>query len=213
MRKVVKRFVSLAAESLSLQGPIYEFGALQVEGQQEWANLRPLFPGQEYVGCDMRAGHGVDRILDLHALDLPDRSVATVICVDTLEHVEHPERAAAEIHRVLADDGVAIIASVMNFPIHCHPFDYWRFTPEAFRSLLKPFAGAFVGHAGLTEFPHTVAGIGFKGAVPDLARLEKNYLAWQRSARFTRENFVRNWLPPALVPGSRRIATAISPRR
>jgi hypothetical protein len=57
-----------------------------------------------------------------------------------------------------------VLSSVMNFPIHDYPYDYWRFTPEAFKSILKPFSSAFVGFAGTDDFPHTVVGIGFKGA-------------------------------------------------
>ena len=36
-------------------------------------------------------------------------------------HVEYPRRAMAEIHRILKDDGIVIISSVMNFPIHAYP--------------------------------------------------------------------------------------------
>src|SRR5215471_3556816 len=88
-----KGFVTLVRDSVPLEGPIYEFGAFQVPGQD--GDLRGLFPGHKYVGSDFRPGPGVDVILDLHHLDLPDESVATAICLDTLEHVEYPERAVS----------------------------------------------------------------------------------------------------------------------
>jgi SAM-dependent methyltransferase len=180
MRQSIKDFVAIAAASLPIHEPIYEFGSLQVPGQEGFADLRPLFPGREYVGSDMRAGLGVDRLLDLHGIDLPAESVGTVLCFDTLEHVEYPHRALEEIHRILRPDGIAVISSVMNFPIHDYPQDYWRFTPEAFRSILKPFAGSFVGFAGDEGFPHTVVGLGFKGpAVPPPEFLDR-YEDWRR---------------------------------
>ena len=123
MRLSIRKFIELTAATLPIRGSIYEFGAWQADGQESAADLRDIFPGIDYVGCDMRPGKGVDRVLDLHAIDLPNTSVATVISCDTLEHVEYPRQAIAEIHRILDPQGMLIITSVMNFPIHeldCH---------------------------------------------------------------------------------------------
>ena len=182
MRQSIKDLAAAVAQTLPLSAPIYEFGAMQVEGQEGFADLRPFFPGKTYVGCDMRAGLGVDRVLDLHRIDVPSGSVGSVISLDTLEHVEYPHTALTEIHRILAPNGIALITSVMDFPIHDYPHDYWRFTPEAFRSLLKPFQSCFVGHAGRDLFPHTVVGLGFKGEAPDLRAFQQRFEAW-RSAQ------------------------------
>ena len=88
MRDTIKHFVRLVAEFLPIHEPIVEFGALQVAGQQGFADLRPLFPGKQYLGTDVRAGPGVDRILDLHNIDLDAESVGTALALETLEHVE-----------------------------------------------------------------------------------------------------------------------------
>ena len=167
MRPLIKEFAQICAATLPFGEPVYEFGALQVRGQEGFADLRPLFPGTPYVGADMRPGPGVDIILDLHDVRLPPESVGSALMLDTLEHVEHPRRAVAAVHRVLRSDGMLVVSSVMNFPIHGHPHDYWRFTPEGFRSLLTPFASCFVECAGEARFPHTVVGIGFKGGTPE----------------------------------------------
>ena len=165
MRQSIKEFVKIVAETLPILEPIYEFGSLQVPGQEGFANLRPIFPGREYVGCDMREGPGVDKILNLHDIDLPSETVGTVLILDTLEHVEFVRRAMEEVLRILKRDGIIVISSVMKFPIHDFPYDYWRFTPEGFRSILKPFSSCFVDFAGDKLFPHTVVGVGFKGSV------------------------------------------------
>jgi len=162
MRESIKQFVGICAQTLPISEPIYEFGALQVKGQEGFANLRPIFPGKKYVGADLRNGPGVDIILDLHDINLPVESVGTALILDTLEHVEYPRRAIENAHKTLKGDGILIISSVMNFPIHDYPQDYWRFTPEAFRSLLKQFSYSFVDSLGNPEFPHTILGIGFK---------------------------------------------------
>ena len=75
MRAVIREFVALCTSSLTIPSPVYEFGALQVPGQEGFADLRPLFAGREYVGTDVCEGPGVDALLDLHQLDLPAASV------------------------------------------------------------------------------------------------------------------------------------------
>jgi SAM-dependent methyltransferase len=181
MRDVVKEFVSMCAAGLPIVDPVYEFGSLQVSGQEGFADLRPFFAGKRYVGADMREGPGVDVILDVHSIDLSSESVGSVLMLDTLEHVEFPKEAVREVHRILKPDGIFIASSVMNFPIHAHPNDYWRFTPEGFRSLLKPFASVVIDCAGEEKFPHTVVGIGFKGSVPEgaVADFRQKFGRWK----------------------------------
>ncbi len=179
MRVLIKDFIELAANTLNLKGPIYEFGSYQVEEQGDFGNLRPYFPKKEFVGCDMREGPGVDKILNLHKIDLPSNSVGTVLIMDTLEHVEYPHKALDEIYRILKPDGIVIMSSVMNFPIHDYPYDYWRFTPEAFRSLLKKFQISYADYAGDKDFPHTVIGIGSKGDIKGYDSFIAEYQEWK----------------------------------
>jgi SAM-dependent methyltransferase len=204
MRESIKEFVKIVAETLPVLEPIYEFGSLQVAGQEGFADLRPVFAGKEYVGCDMREGAGVDKILNLHDIDLPSETVGTVLILDTLEHVEFVRRAIEETHRILKADGILVISSVMNFPIHDFPYDYWRFTPEGFKSLLKPFNSCFVDFAGDKLFPHTVVGVGFKGSVPKermddfLAKCADWKRRWYESQPWL-ERFVKLITPPILL--------------
>lgn len=210
MREIIRSFVGgLAGE---LPGPVYEFGAFQVEGQAGFADLRGFFPGKTYFGCDMRPGKGVDLVLNLHKIDLPDASAGTVLLLDTLEHVEFCREAMAEVLRILKPGGVVVISSVMNFRIHDYPSDYWRFTPEGFKSLLRGFSWAGVESLGETDFPHTVVGAGIKGEAPaGLARaLEEKTAAWKRAAAEAQrpnpaKELVRALLPPVLLNVYRRL--------
>lgn len=181
MRNIVRQFAELCAAVLPAQEPILEFGAYQVAGQESMIDLRPLFPGKKYIGADMRDGPGVDLVLNLHSIDLPDHSAGLVILMDTLEHVEYPRKAMEEVNRILQLDGIVILSSVMLFPIHDFPHDYWRYTPEAFRSLLKPFPASLVESAGDPNFPHTVVGIGFKNTpyVSLLDELHRRLQDWK----------------------------------
>ncbi len=60
MRNHDKAFCRLVAENLDCPAPVFEFGSYQVEGQEGYANLREVFVGKTYVGCDMRPGPGVE---------------------------------------------------------------------------------------------------------------------------------------------------------
>ena len=165
MRPNIRQFVEVVSRTLPIAGPIYEFGSYRVKGQEELADLRPFFPGKEYVGCDMRPGLGVDRILDLHGIDLPDETAGTVLCLETLEHVEFCHQAVAGMHRILRAGGICVLSSAMAFPIHEYPSDYWRFTPAGFASLMRPFETRYIGYIGDEYMPHTVLGLGGKGKV------------------------------------------------
>ncbi len=162
MRDNVRDLVKLVAESLEIPEPIVEIGSLQVEGQVGYADLRPFFAGKTYIGCDMRPGIGVDRIENVEHLTFHDESVGTVLTVDTLEHVENCHIAIQEIHRVLRSGGVLFMISVMDFPVHEHPYDYWRFTPQSFKFLLRDFSSNWVFFQGNPLFPHTVIGLAVK---------------------------------------------------
>lgn len=207
MRESIKQFVRICAKTLTIPEPIYEFGALQVSGQEGFADLRPFFPGKKYIGADMRKGPGVDVILNLHHINLPSESVGTVLILDTLEHVEFPRKAIENIHRILEPNGILILSSVMNFPIHDHPYDYWRFTPEGFKSLLKSFDFSFVDSIGRQEFPHTIVGLAIKGSAPhtSLEEFIKQGEIWKHSwSESTRtqlkwKKVIKAFVPPIVI--------------
>jgi len=163
MRPAVLEFARDVARGFPLAEPLVELGARAAEGQEGIADLRGIFGAREHIGCDIQEGPGVDRIEDIHHLTFDDASVGTIICLETLEHVADPIRAVQEMHRVLRPGGVLAISSLMFFPIHAHPWDFWRFTPEGFDLLLRPFESSLVVAQGWDLMPEGVFGVGVKG--------------------------------------------------
>ena len=90
--------------------------------------------------------------------------------------------------------GVVVMTSVMFFPIHLYPDDYWRFTSSGFRALLAPFDDRVLASCGLKTLPHTVVGIGLKAPLaPALkSQLVETVEAWRLSG-------ARSWREVALA--------------
>lgn len=168
---LIRRFVADLQAAIELPDPVFDFGSLQVEAEQD-GDLRPLFTGRPFTGVDMRPGPGVDLVSDLRDVQLPDASVGTALCLDTLEHCEDPPQACRELARVVAPGGVCVLSSVMLFGIHGYPSDYFRFTPSAFRSMLGGFDDAWAFGVGSPDMPSQVVGVGVKGRTLDHAGLD-----------------------------------------
>jgi hypothetical protein len=112
-----------------------------------------------YCGIDMRAGPGVDAVGSAHHLPVRAERAGTVLVLDTLEHVLDPVACMAQVRAAVRPGGAVIMTSHMNFPVHAHPGDYWRFTPMAFEALLRPLETRSVFMQGDAENPHTVIGV------------------------------------------------------
>lgn len=211
-QELIRRFVSDLQEVETLPGPVYDFGSLQVERHQD-GDLRPLFADRPFTGVDMRPGPGVDTIADLRALELGDASVGTALCLDTLEHCEDPPQACRELARVTAPGGICVLASVMLFGIHAYPSDYFRFTPEALRSMLaQGFDDVWAAGVGHPGFPSQVLGVGVKGrklgdldALPVLREAQQTYEQGRGTVRVGIFNYPPRTLLGALARQAPRL--------
>ena len=74
------------------------------------------------------------------SLRFEDDHFDVVIFDQVLEHVEgDPQKAIDELHRVLKPGGLLVCATVLVYPIHGYPSDYWRFTPNGLKLLCRAF--------------------------------------------------------------------------
>ncbi|MDH4120050.1 MAG: methyltransferase domain-containing protein, partial [Acidimicrobiia bacterium] len=63
----------------------------------------------EYTSIGLDPAPGITRIADLTALPDSDSSFDAIVCIHVLEHIEDDSAAMAEMWRVLAPGGVAVI--------------------------------------------------------------------------------------------------------
>ena len=105
---------------------------------------RALFPHcASYTGLDIHPGEGVDVVGDIHVLSryFPTQRFDAVFAVSTFEHLAMPWKAALEISKVMNPGGLLFIATHPTWPPHMLPWDFWRFSPEAFKLLLGKDVG------------------------------------------------------------------------
>lgn len=162
MNQFLRGAARAAIESFVLPDPVLEIGSYQVEGQEDLVDLRGMFPGRPYTGTDFRAGPGVDLVANVEELPLPDASVGTVLAFSVFEHVKRFWKGFEEVRRVLRPDGVFLVCCPFYFHVHSYPYDYWRFTPEAFDSLLEEaFPTRILGWHGPERRPLNVWAVAF----------------------------------------------------
>jgi len=156
MRKQVNEIVKIVAESLPKKIKVLEIGSLIVKGQ-EHLSVRKYFPDAEYIGIDLQKGNGVDMVWDCIDYCFSHRNEFDIIlCLDMLEHAEYPYNVVDRAKYALKPDGILLVTSVFNFPIHEYPDDYWRFTPKCFKLLLG--INSRVYKIGNELMPHTIVG-------------------------------------------------------
>jgi SAM-dependent methyltransferase len=162
MNKFLRGVARAMVESFDLPGPVLEIGSYQVAGQEELVDLRGLFPGREYTGVDFRPGPGVDLVANVENLPLATGSVGTVLAFSVFEHVKRFWRGFEEVQRVLRPDGVFLVCTPFYFHVHAYPHDYWRFTPEAFDTLLEKYPTRVLGWHGPDRRPLNVWAAAFR---------------------------------------------------
>lgn len=148
-------------------------------GPDETPAKKPLFHGaSEYVGFDFHDGPNVDIVGDVHQLSnvLNGKRFDAICSHSVLEHVAMPWVAAVEMVKSLNVGGIMFHHVPFSFPMHELPWDFWRFTPEAYKVLFPSRFGVNVEQIGC-EFPLRLS---FDESVPG-----QESFSLQRSFGFT----------------------------
>jgi len=126
-------FVKTALTKKEWSGPIIDLGA-----GNESRFYKQLFEGHEYVTLDrtQEPDSSIDILADI--LNMPlvqSNSFGVVLLCEVLEHLPNPFDAFKEAARILRPGGLFICTTVASWPLHKHPFDFFRFMPDGLTHL------------------------------------------------------------------------------
>jgi SAM-dependent methyltransferase len=86
----------------------------------------------EHIGVDhedtIHNKTNIDLFGTAYNIPAEESSFDSAICTAVLEHLEEPEQALRECHRVLKPGGVAVYSAPFIWPVHEKPRDFYRYS-------------------------------------------------------------------------------------
>lgn len=139
---LIPRFIA----AMKRPARLLEIGSRERSG----SSFRKIFPAfVEHVGLDVKAGPGVDVVGDAHHLSRHvEGPFGFVFSISVFEHLLMPWKVALEMNEVMETGGLAYIQSHAAWPLHEEPWDFFRFSTEAWRSLFNAHTGFELLDAG-----------------------------------------------------------------
>lgn len=132
--------------------------------------------GVEYVGLDITAGENVDIVGDAHHLSRHVQGrFDYILSISVFEHLLMPWMVALEMNKVMNVGGVAFIQSHPSWPLHEEPWDFWRFSKDAWAGLFNAHTGFRMLNSGYAMGARMAADFAAGGATQDLGR-SRTYL-------------------------------------
>lgn len=110
----------------------------------------------EHVGIDhqdtLHDKSNIDRFGTAYELPAQDEEFDYALCTAVLEHLEEPEQALRECHRVLKRGGVAIYSVPFIWHLHEEPRDFYRFSKYGLKYLFEKAGFEIVEIKALSGF-------------------------------------------------------------
>lgn len=119
---------------------ILEVGSYNVNGSVR-RHIEAAEPA-EYIGVDIAAGPGVDRVCSVSDLvqTFGDGRFDVVVSTEMLEHVEDWRSAVHNLKAVVKPGGLLVLTTRSpGFAVHAFPYDHWRFTKTDMCEIFSDF--------------------------------------------------------------------------
>lgn len=116
------------------------------------------FPAATYRVVDILPGANVDIVADAHELSshVAHDSADAVISTATFEHLLMPWKAIVEINRVLKPGGLLCVITHQTLGLHDMPWDFWRYSADAWDGLLNRFTGFEIVERALSQEQYVI---------------------------------------------------------
>ncbi len=127
----------------------------------------------------------LDQEQDLNQpIAFPDASFDTIVLSDVLEHIRTPEELVREMHRVLRPGGHVVMNVPFYYGLHEQPFDYYRYTRHALKSMAEDAGFSVVHLEAIGGVPEIIADLVAKTAMTfpyvgrTVARITQSFTGW-----------------------------------
>jgi SAM-dependent methyltransferase len=109
--------------------------------------------GWRYTGLDVMPGPNVDVVGDTHCLSrlFPAQKFSAVMSFAVFEHLLMPWKVVIELNKVLRPGAVGMFFAPQTWPIHDVPWDFWRYSDEAWHAILNQQTGFEIIDAKMGE--------------------------------------------------------------
>lgn len=127
-----------------------------------------MFPDCDVTVLDIVADPGVDVVGDAHELSryFPADSFDFAMSVSVFEHLLMPWRAAVELNRVMRPGGVVLVHTHQTLGMHDMPWDFWRYSDNAWAGLFNRYTGFEVIKTDLSRFLHIIPAVVSEPIIP-----------------------------------------------
>lgn len=146
-----------------------------------------------YTGMDISDGDNVDIVGDAHKLSalFPEEHFNAIFSVAVFEHLLMPWLVAAEMNIIMKKGAIAFIHSHHAFTLHEEPWDFWRYTDQAWQALFNSYSGfeildtqmefpAYVLPRSLSKITYDMEhGRAFLNSTVMVRKIGKTTLRWQ----------------------------------
>jgi SAM-dependent methyltransferase len=101
--------------------------------------LQPPSRAIRYLGLDLKENtyQKPDLEWDGTTIPLADQAVESALATEVFEHCPEPEKGMREAFRVLQPGGLLFFTVPFLWPLHCVPYDEYRYTPFALQRHCK----------------------------------------------------------------------------
>ena len=132
----------------------------------------------DHIGLDhthtLHEQSNIDLFGTAYNIPVGDNSFESALCTAVLEHLEEPEQALKECHRVLKPGGIAIYSVPFIWHLHEEPRDFYRFSKYGLKYLFEKTGFEIIEIKALSGFWVTFGQL----FVYNLYRFNRSIIKW-----------------------------------